>query len=89
MDKPFSVLASCQPRLVFFLGQDGAVLEASDPADTSTIFLGSELQVEFSMIGSSHQPLQLYGNKGVTSPSQDLAVAPMHYSLTRHHGYWT
>lgn len=89
MDKPFSVLASCQPHLVFFLAQDGAVLEAPDPADTSTIFLGSKLHVEFSIIGSSHQPLQLYGDKYVTSPSQDLAVAPMHDSLTRHHGYWT
>lgn len=44
-------------HLVFFLAQDGGVLEAPDPADTSTIFLGSELHVEFSMFGSFHQPI--------------------------------
>lgn len=45
------------------------MLKAPDPVNTSTIFLGSDLLVEFSVVGSSHQPLQLYVDKCVTSPS--------------------
>lgn len=56
--------------------QDEAMLEAPDPANASTVFLGSELHVEFAMAGSSHEPFQLYVDECVTSPSQDLEVAP-------------
>ncbi|KAF5914549.1 hypothetical protein HPG69_007934 [Diceros bicornis minor] len=66
--------------------QDGAMLEAPDPINASTIFLGSELRVEFAVVGSSHQPFQLCVYKCVTSPSQDLEVAPVHHSPVRHHG---
>ena len=52
------------------------MLEAPDPANASTVFLGSELHVEFAMAGSSHEPFQLYVDECVTSPSQDLEVAP-------------
>lgn len=61
--------------------QDGVVLGTPDPTNISTVFPDSEHHMEHAMVGSSRRPLQLWVDKCVTSPQQDLQ-----YNLLKHCG---
>lgn len=55
------------------------MLGTPDPTNISTIFPGSEHHMEHAMVGSSCRPLQLWVDKCVTSPHQDLQ-----YNVLKH-----
>ncbi|XP_043845722.1 zona pellucida sperm-binding protein 3-like [Dromiciops gliroides] len=55
-------------------------------ANSTTVSLGSGLQVEFSVASDSQQPLQLYVDTCVAYPGPALSQPSLHYNIIDNHG---
>ncbi|XP_072456040.1 zona pellucida sperm-binding protein 3-like [Notamacropus eugenii] len=55
-------------------------------SNSTTVFLGSELQIEFSVTSDFHQPLQLYVDTCVAYPAPELNQPHLHYNVIQNFG---